>query len=246
MSRLHKPKAGFWIRLCVAVLYPLGGLLFRIRWRHLDRIPPTGGVVLVINHLSQLDTVLMARLVWQSGRLPRFMVKDDVFSWPIVRTIMRGSRQIPVTRGTSDAAKSLHAAIEALDRGEAVIIYPEGTTTKDPAGWPMQAKTGIARLVLLTPDTPVVPVGQWGAQRRKGWRRLVPVRRVASASVGYPLDLSAYHGAEATLSVLRDITNTIMLAVRHEVAEARGEPPPPEFFRPPTVPQRRKQRAKTA
>jgi 1-acyl-sn-glycerol-3-phosphate acyltransferase len=245
LSRLHKPKAGFWIRLCVVVLYPLAGLLFRIRWRHLDRIPPTGGVIIVINHLSQLDTVLMARLVWQAGRLPRFMVKSDVLQWPVVGTIMRGSQQIPVLRGTSDAARSLHTAIEALDRGEAVIIYPEGTTTKDPAGWPMQAKTGIARLVLLTPDTPVVPVGQWGAQRRKGWRRLVPVRRVASASVGHPLDLSTYRGAEASLSVLRDITNTIMLAVRYEVAEARGEPPPVEFFRPP-IREKRKQRAKTA
>jgi 1-acyl-sn-glycerol-3-phosphate acyltransferase len=245
LSRLHKPKAGFWVRLCVIMLYPLGGLLFRIRWWHLDRIPPSGGVIIVINHLSQLDTVLMARLVWQSGRVPRFMVKNDVFSWPIVGTIIRRSRQIPVLRGTADAAMSLHAAIEALDRGEAVIIYPEGTTTKDPAGWPMQAKTGIARLVLLTPATPVVPVGQWGAQRRKGWRRLVPVRRVASASVGHALDLSGYRGAEATLSVLRDITNTIMLAVRQEVAEARGEPPPVEFFRPPT-PEKHKQRAKTA
>jgi 1-acyl-sn-glycerol-3-phosphate acyltransferase len=245
LSRLHKPKAGFWIRLCVVVLYPLGGVLFRIRWRHLDRIPPRGGVIIVINHLSELDTVLMARLVWQSGRIPRFMVKSDVLSWPVVGGIIRRCRQIPVLRGTSDAAKSLHAAVEALDQGEAVIIYPEGTTTKDPAGWPMQAKTGVARLVLLTPDTPVVPVGQWGAQRRKGWRRLVPKRRDALASVGHPLDLSDYRDAEASLSVLRDITNTIMLAVRREVAEARGEPPPPEFFRPPT-PRKRKQRATTA
>ena len=54
MSRLHKPKAGFWIRLCVVILYPLDALLFRIRWRHLDRVPPpsSGAVIIAMNHVS--------------------------------------------------------------------------------------------------------------------------------------------------------------------------------------------------
>ena len=181
MSRLHKPKAGFWIRLCVVILYPLDGLLFRIRWRHLDRVPgpDRGGVIIAINHISQIDTILMARFVWQSGRVPRFMIKAGVFDWPVIGRIMRGAGQIPVYRGTTDAAKSLHEAVEALERGEAIIIYPEGTTTKDPANWPMQAKTGIARLVLLSPDTPVVPVGQWGAAQD---RRLEPEAARAGAA----------------------------------------------------------------
>ena len=49
------------------------------------------------------------------------------------------------------------------------MIYPEGTTTKDPDNWPMQAKTGIARLVLASPDTPVVPIGQWGPHKMGGF-----------------------------------------------------------------------------
>ena len=77
MSRLHKPKAGFWIRLCVAILYPLDGLIAKIRWRNLERVPAPsdGGMIFAINHVSQLDTIMMARLVWQSGRIPRFMIK---------------------------------------------------------------------------------------------------------------------------------------------------------------------------
>src|ERR1700760_4454704 len=104
MTRLHKPKAGFWIRLCVVVLYPLDGLLFRIRWRNLDRVPgpDQGGVIIAINHLSNVDTVLMARLVWQTGRVPRFLVKSGVFSKPVLGQIMRGAKQIPVYRGTAD------------------------------------------------------------------------------------------------------------------------------------------------
>lgn len=237
MSRLHKPKAGFWIRTWVAILYPVDGLLFRIRWRNLDRVPAPdrGGVLIAVNHVSQIDTVLMARLVWQSGRVPRFMIKAGVFDWPIVGGMMKGSGQIPVYRGTTDAAKSLRDAVAALERGEAVVIYPEGTTTKDPDNWPMQAKTGIARLVLLSPDTPIVPIGQWGPHRMGGFSlKRLGRRRPSLASVGEPLDMSRFRGKEPTGATLREITDEIMRAVRAEVATLRGEPEPEEFFVPTT------------
>jgi 1-acyl-sn-glycerol-3-phosphate acyltransferase len=248
LSRLHKPKAGFWIRFCVVILYPLDALLFRIRWHNLDRVPPPsegnggppgnegvagGGVIIALNHLSHVDTVLMARFVWQSGRVPRFMIKAGVFSKPILGQIMTGAKQIPVYRGTQDASGSLRDVVTALADGEAVIIYPEGTTTKDPDNWPMVAKTGIARLALLSPDTPIVPVGQWGAQKRKGlsFERFFK-RRTAQTSVGAAVDLSRFRGAEPTAETLREITDTIMTAVRDEVAKLRQEPAPTEFFQP--------------
>ena len=234
MSRLHQPKAGFWIRLCVVVIYPLVGLIFRVRWRDLDRITPpeNGGVIIVLNHVSHIDTLLMARMVWQSGRIPRFMVKSGVFEKPVLGAIMRGSAQIPVYRGTADAAQSLRAAVDALRRGEAVVVYPEGTITQDPAQWPMQAKTGIARLAHLAPGVPVIPVGQWGAQRTDPrWKRYI-TRPVVRVSVGEPVDLDRFRGTEATFSTLRDMTDVIMRAVRDEVARLRGETPPDAFFRP--------------
>ncbi|MBV9593163.1 MAG: 1-acyl-sn-glycerol-3-phosphate acyltransferase [Actinobacteria bacterium] len=226
---MHRPKAGFWIRLCVAILYPLGGLLFRIRWRNLDRMPATGGVIIVINHVSHIDTILMARLVWQTGRVPRFMIKNTVFDKPVLGQIMRGAKQIPVYRGTADAAKSLDAAIQALRDGEAVVIYPEGTITRDPKQWPMQAKTGLARLVMLVPDIPVVPIGQWGAQKTS--RRRWLTRRPVEASIGRPMDMTKYP-SELSLDTLRAITDDIMRAVRDLVAEVRGEDPPEAFYRP--------------
>jgi 1-acyl-sn-glycerol-3-phosphate acyltransferase len=235
MSRLHKPKAGFWIRTWVAILYPIDGLLFRIRWRNLERVPAPeqGGVLIAINHVSQIDTVLMARLVWQSGRVPRFMIKAGVFGWPIVGGMMKGAGQIPVYRGTTNAAQSLRDAVTALERGEAVVIYPEGTTTKDPDNWPMQAKTGIGRLVLLSPDTPIVPIGQWGPHRMGGFSlKRLGRRRPSLASVGEPLDMSRFRGKEPTGAILREITDEIMGAVRAEVAALRGEPAPAEFFAP--------------
>jgi 1-acyl-sn-glycerol-3-phosphate acyltransferase len=131
--------------------------------------------------------------------------------------------------------QSLHAAIEALEGGEAVVIYPEGTTTKDPDNWPMQAKTGIARLVLAAPDTPVVPIGQWGPHKMGGFSiKRLGRRRTSLASVGEPLDMSRFRGKEPSGALLREITDEIMSAVCDEVALLRGEPAPSSFHLPNT------------
>jgi hypothetical protein len=95
----------------------------------------------------------------------------------------------------------------------------------------MLAKTGIARLVLLSPDTPVVPVGQWGPHKMGGFNlKRLGRRRTSWASVGEPLDLSRYRGKEPTAEILREITDEIMSAIRTEVAELRGEVAPGEFY----------------
>jgi len=224
MTRAHRPKAGFWIRLCVVIIYPLDSALFKLRWHHLDRIPASGGVLIAVNHISQADTATMARLIWQSGRIPRFLIKSSVFGWPVIGRIMAGAGQIPVRRSSSQAADSLRTADQALRAGECVIIYPEGTITADPDYWPMQARTGVARLALACPDIPVVPIGQWGAHRmlgRRGRFRPLPRHR-HEASVGEPLDLSKYHDVEPTSEVLRTVTDEIMAAVTAQVEWLRA------------------------
>ncbi|HTZ43113.1 MAG TPA: lysophospholipid acyltransferase family protein [Jatrophihabitans sp.] len=226
MTRLHKPRAGFWIRLCVIVLYPLDSLLFKLRWHHLDRMPATGGVLVAVNHISQADTATMARLIWQSGRIPRFLIKHTVFEWPVVGRVMAGAGQLPVYRGSDQAADSLRAAVAALQAGECVIIYPEGTITRNPDYTPMQARTGVARLALACPDVPVIPIGQWGAHRtlgRGGQFRPLPRHR-HEASLGEPVDLAEFRGqpgSEPSAELLRAMTDRIMAAVGEQVALAR-------------------------
>jgi 1-acyl-sn-glycerol-3-phosphate acyltransferase len=223
VTRFHKPKAGFWIRLWVLILYPLDGLLFRMRWHHLERIPAAGGVLIAVNHVSQADTAAMARMVWQSGRIPRFLVKSGVFSWPLVGRMMTGAGQIPVFRGTAEAPDSLRAASAALREGQCVIIYPEGTMTTDPDYWPMAGKTGVGRLALDNPGIPLLPVGQWGAQRtlaRGGRFRPFP-RKQHEASIGEPLNLSGYLDCKQTAELFREVTDAIMAAITAEVALLR-------------------------
>jgi 1-acyl-sn-glycerol-3-phosphate acyltransferase len=230
VSRAHKPKAGFWIRLSVLLIYPTCSLLFRIRWRNLDRIPPTGGVLLVSNHISEADTLTMARLVWQAGRIPRFLIKSTVFDWPLVGRVVTGARQIPVHRGTRHARSSLEAASRALRDGECVIIYPEGTITQQPDYWPVAGKTGVARIILENPTVPVIPVAQWGAQRtlgRRGRLRPVPFRR-HEASIGKPLDLSGVAASGRKGDQLTDLTALVMAAITDELATLRPDDPRPQ------------------
>jgi len=222
-------------RLCVLVVYPVAALLFRLRYRHPERIPPAGGVLLVANHVSVLDPLACARLVWDHGRVPRFLAKDSVFVG-LAGTILRAAGQMPVSRGSSEAASSVHAARDALDSGELVVIYPEGSVTRDPDWWPMQARTGVARLALTT-DAVVLPVAQWGPQRVHDYhaRRLhLRLRAPADYLVGEPVDLSTLRaqvraGLPLTGELLRDVTDQIMVRVRDQLGELRGEQPPAAF-----------------
>ena len=190
--RNAEPLNLIW-RITEFFLYAPASALTRLRTEHVERIPERGPAIVVVNHVSHVDPFLVALLVLHSGRVPHFLAKDSIFSVPVVGWAMRGMGHIPVKRGTSDARQSFAAAVEALERGELVVLHPEGTVTRDPEGWPMVGKTGAARLALLAPDVPVVPVVQWGVQDAIDLyhKRVRPFPRVEHRlSVGSPLDLS--------------------------------------------------------
>jgi len=225
----HGEKLGAAWRTVWLVLYAPSSLLIKSRYRHLDRMPATGAAIIVVNHVSHVDPFLVAKLVIDAARTPRFLAKDSIFDIPVVGAAMRGMGHIPVRRGSVDAVQSLDAAVDALARGRLIVLHPEGTVTRDPDGWPMAAKTGAARLALLAPDVPVIPVAQWGVQDsidlyRKRFR-LVPRPR-HTLSVGEPIDLSAYRDKQPTGAVLRDVTDVLMRRLRDDVAELRGVPAP--------------------
>jgi 1-acyl-sn-glycerol-3-phosphate acyltransferase len=233
--RLTRRPVSWALRLCVLVIYPATVLLFEMRYRHGRRIPPTGGVLLVANHVSILDPLACARLVWDHGRAPRFLAKDAVFVGP-AGSVLRAAGQIPVHRGSTEASSSVHHARRALEEGSLVVIYPEGSVTRDPDWWPMQARTGVARLALTT-DAVVLPVAQWGPQRVHDYhaRRLHPrLRTPVDQLVGEPVDLSELRaqvrgGLPLSGELLREVTDLIMTRVRDQLGELRGEQPPATF-----------------
>jgi 1-acyl-sn-glycerol-3-phosphate acyltransferase len=227
-GRVPLRELGFWYGLAACILKPLTWAFMKKDWRGQEHVPASGGVILAANHISHADPIALADyIVYGTGRTARFLAKSTLFKGRgLVGSVMRGAGQIPVHRHTSDASLALRDAVEALQRGECVAIYPEGTVTRDPDKWPMQAKTGVARLALLS-GVPVVPIAQWGAQdildsyRRKGLH-LIP-RHTMHIVAGPAVDLSQFEGRELSSEVLRGATDAIMAAITRLVEELRGE-----------------------
>lgn len=234
----HREKGGFWVGLAAALLYPISWLA-KVTQRGAT-LPREGGVLLVMNHVSHFDPVIDGVFVHRNKRVPRILSKESVLRMPVFGRIARGVGTIPVYRGTADASHSLSAAVEALAEGKLVVIYPEGTITKDPGWWPMYPRTGVARLALESlnrpdVDVPVIPVARWGTHEiLNGYtRKFRPLpRKPVTILVGEPVDLSAFRDQPITPQLLRDVTHLLMGRVRDLIAEIRGEPAPPEFFRP--------------
>lgn len=232
----RRGRIGPWCRLAIGILKPPCLLLTTRESTGSERVP-AGGVIVASNHISHADPIVLTDfLLYDVGRAPRFMAKRELFRGNgLVGRVMRGADQIPVDRKAPDASEALGPAVEALRRGEMIAIYPEGTVSRDPDKWPMYARTGVARLALLS-GVPVMPVAQWGAQeihdtyRRKGVR-LLPRHRM-SFRVGPPVDLSPWSGRELTAQVLREATDAVMDAITAELEVLRGEKAPARRFDP--------------
>lgn len=219
-----------WLVHAIALwLRPLLRLLARHEWSGTDKLPREGGYVLAPNHLSWLDPFTFALFQYSNGIPPRYLAKSSLFDLPVAGWILRTAKQIPVYRASGRAAEAFSAAIEAVESGEAIVMYPEGTMTRDPDVWPMTGKSGPVRVALET-GRPLIPVAQWGPQDI--WFpydsikkvRLWP-RRTVRVVVGDPVDLSEFAGQELTPEVLSKATDLLMDAVTELLVEMRGERP---------------------
>lgn len=198
-----------------------------------ENFPAKGGCVVALNHLSHIDPLTAALLFYDHGRIPRYLAKDGLFRNKALGFFLRSAGQIPVYRDTAGAVDAYSAAVAAVGRGEAVIIYPEATITRDPDLWPMRGKSGAARIALET-GCPVIPVGQWGAQdilppyTKKPF--LVPRKKLV-ARIGEPVELSDLAAKEPrTPEVINEATDRIMAAITHQLELIRGERAPAERY----------------
>ena len=232
MAKSRRPRMGFWYGLVVYVVKPTMVLFTRRRWRGAEHLPATGGVIVAVNHVSEIDPFVIGHFLVNNHRLPRFLAKAELFRKAPLKWIFEGADQIPVYRHAADASAALAPAVEALQRGECVLIYPEGSVTRDPQMWPMKARTGIARIALLS-GAPVIPVAQWGPQEilpYKARRPRLLRRRTMHVLAGPPVDLSEYVDRPMTAELLHAATDAVMHRVAELLGELRGEEPPHEFY----------------
>jgi 1-acyl-sn-glycerol-3-phosphate acyltransferase len=227
-------RLGFWYRFVVVVARPLLRMTTTWDWRRPDLVPRSGGVIIAANHVSYVDPFALGLYVFEAGRVPKFLAKSSLFEHPLTKHIFLGANQIPVYRGTADAAKALSAAVDAVKDGDCVLIYPEGSATRDPDCWPMKARTGVARLALET-GAPVIPIAQWGPQNLWRYKAKLPrpfPRKHVTMLAGDPVDLSAYAGRPIDADLLHEVTEVIMRRITDLLVELRGGNPPAVAYDP--------------
>lgn len=232
--RERRRPSAFWIMAPVVV--PFVGYFAKIRIEGAENLPETGPFVLAPNHYTKIDPLIVAVAVWRLGRAPRFMLKDSLLRVPVVGPVLRWAGMIPVGRGggpTRASAGSLSTVDALTSTGAGVIVYPEGTLTRDPELWPMRGKTGAARLALAG-GMPLVPMAHWGSEQflpRYGRFKLWPPRRPVRLVFGPPMDVPPADPDHPHVSAV-ELTDRLMGEITDLVAGLRDETPPQTRWNP--------------
>jgi 1-acyl-sn-glycerol-3-phosphate acyltransferase len=230
--RKLQQRRGWAFNIAVPIIKPALLATTRQNWIDGEKIPASGGFILVLNHVSHVDPLTAAHLLYDHGRLPRYLAKSGLFKNKALAYFLTAAGQIPVERLSRNAVGAYDAAVRAVQAGECVVVYPEGTITRDPGLWPMTGKSGAARIALAT-GCPVIPVGQWGAQHLLAPYAKKPdlfPRKAVTMKVGDPVDLADLLDQPASTAVTQQATDRIMAAITALVEDVRGEKAPAERF----------------
>lgn len=223
----------FWPLAAIAI--PVTGWFAKIEITGQEHLPVEGPYVLAPNHYSEFDPLVLAVATWRLGRAPRFMAKESLFRVPVLGWALRATGMVPVARSSSAAAakQTLEQSESLVEHGRGVIVYPEGTLTRDPDMWPMRGKTGAVRLAIAG-DIPVIPVATWGVDQimpRYGKLSFWPPRKRVQVRLGPASDLSAFRGASGSAKLVA-ATDVVMADVAALLGELRGLTPPAERWNP--------------
>ncbi len=145
----------------LAILYVFSKLMWRWSIKHPERLVPQAdkGAVIICNHTSMAEVIAIVSHLWKSGRRVRPIFKSEFNSTGIVKWAFSRAGGIPVERGTADI-KSLRRAQHALQRGEDILIFPEGTRIRTD-DQPVELHGGFAVIASMG-KAPIVPMAVCG------------------------------------------------------------------------------------
>ena len=191
-----------------------------------EHVPRSGGVLLAFNHISYVDFIYGGLAANPSGRLVRFMAKQEIFANAVGGPVMRSMQHIPVDRGAGEA--SLRTAVDYLRAGEAVGIFPEATISR--AFELKEFKLGAVRIAAEA-GVPLLPVVLWGTQRMmtKDHPRDFSRGKTIAISVGEPL-----HPTGADPEAETAVLHAVMAGLLDDVIRAypAAEQPPGSWWLP--------------
>jgi 1-acyl-sn-glycerol-3-phosphate acyltransferase len=191
-------------------------LVFRVwfRWRvfHADRVPANGPVILAGNHASFLDPPLVGAAVL---RPLNYLARDTLFPLPVLGALLRLWEVVPVDREGGGAA-GLKGILDRLLSGGAILLFPEGTRTRD--GRLQPARPGLG-LIVAKSTAPVVPVRLFGTFAAFGRGKRFPRPRQVIVKFGPPLRFeqlrAEVHACSKARSkeIYQQITDEVMRAI---------------------------------
>ncbi len=238
-ARAPERRSGAVIGVLQVPLRPILTLLARPTWIGRENLQVPGPAVVCGNHLGPFDAFAYGHLLHAAGIAPRFLAKESLFRIPVVGGLIRATGQIPVLRGTARSGGALAAARAALGRGEMLMVFPEGTYSRDPQGWPMRARLGAARLALDT-GAPLIPVACWGSPQLWPAGSALPRPRPGRSltlHVGAPIRAERAEG-ESTHDAAVRVTGHVMDVITAMLADLRQEQPPAQRHDPRLDPHR--------
>lgn len=189
-------------------------LLTRCQVKGKENVPSRGPLLVVANHLNLADPPIIAVSL---GRKTIFMAKEELFQSRFSRYFIGNGGAFPVRRGQLDR-KALRQAKTVLDKGLALVMFPEGSRSKDTRLQP--AFPGSA-LIALRNDTPILPIGITGTERIKGPTWLFRRPRL-TVNIGHPFRLPRADGKLSKTELTR-LTNFMMERIEELLpAEYRG------------------------
>ena len=202
------------------ISYRLGWMFFRawyatwFRWQvfNPERVPETGAVILASNHASFLDPPLVGAGI---KRGINYLARESLFRFPGIGALLHSWSAVPVDRDGGGAA-GLKAILDRLLAGGGIILFPEGTRTRD--GHLQPARSGIG-LVVVKSNAPVVPVRVFGTYEAYGRHRKFPHPTRIAVKYGRPMNFEKLRAEAKACSRVRlkeiyqEIADEIMAAI---------------------------------
>ena len=177
-----------------------------------DNIPRHGGFIVAANHASILDPPLIGAGL---SRGINFLARESLFRFPVMAALLRSWQVVPVDRD-GGTGRGLKAILDRLERGGAIILFPEGTRTMDGRLQPARAGIGLA---VIKSSAPVVPVRVFGTFEAYGKRRGWPRPRQLTVKYGLPLDFAPLRAEAQTCAkprvkqIYQEAADAIMAAI---------------------------------
>lgn len=210
-----------------------------------------GRALIASNHIGVLDPFVLLAACRTLGIAPRLLITGGLLDAPVMGPALRASGHLRVDRGATNVVEAFGRAVDAVNDGSPIVMYPEGRISLDAGLWPERGKTGVARLALAA-GVPVIPVSQWGAHEAaiwgtetvtrwhdfqivaESWFRAVAARPRLRVHFGEPLDLSDL--SQHTPGDAVRARDRIMRAITEGLVPLRAEEPDVPRFHDPTRP----------